>query len=814
MMATGSRWVDTLRQDVRYTLRSLKKSPGFALVAVLALALGIGANSAVFSVVNGVLLTNPPFTEPDRLVHLNGNLAQAKLKDISLSVPEYRDLRALPRVFESVAAYQPSNVTLTGGDTPQQLDAAVATASFFSTLGVAPALGRGFTEAEEVPGRDRVVVLTDAAWRVHFARDPGVLGRALQLNGEPHTVVGVLPPGVAYPAGVEVYLPLAPTAELGEESHRGARFLAVLGRLKRGVSLEAARVDLSRVARDMEVEHPSRYRQTGWSFSVTPLEERIVGRVQGTLWLLLGAVGFVLLVACSSVANLLLARMAARGREVSIRAALGATRGRLAVQLLIESLVLSLAGGALGLLLALWGTDALLALMGDALPRASQVRLDARPLLFTAGVSLLTGLLFGLGPVLHGSRADLSAAMHEGARGTEGGRAGRLRAGLVVGQVAMALVLLVGAGLFMRSFFALRAVDAGFTAEGVLTGRLALPATRYPDAARKVAFQRELLERLQALPGVESVGLTTLLPLGGRADRSFDIEGRPRAPDELWPAVEFRAVSPGYLRALRTPLREGQLPEGVDGPETPWRVVINKTFADVYWPKGDALGQRLKLHGSEAEWTTVVAVIDDVREWGLDQPSLPAAYYSLAQVPSAYMRLVVRAKAGAPEALRPAIEAELRAVDADLPLYAVAPLTAIVDESIVSRHLSALLMGLFAGTALLLAALGLSGVIGFSVAQRTRELGIRMALGASRTSVLALVLRQGLRLTGLGVAVGLALSLGLARLLGAMLYGVAAYDAWTFAGVAALLCAVALVATWLPARRATRVDPILALKAE
>ncbi|WP_426755763.1 ABC transporter permease [Myxococcus sp. Y35] len=807
--------MDALKQDVRYTLRSLKKSPGFALVAVLALALGIGANSAVFSVVNGVLLTSPPFTAPDRLVHLNGNLAQANLKDISLSVPEYRDLRALPRAFDAMAAYLPSNVALTGGDTPQQLGAAVATASFFSTLGVAPVLGRGFTEEEEVPGRNRVVVLTDTAWRVHFARDPNVLGRTLQLDGEPHTVVGVLPPGVAYPDWAEVYLPLAPTEEQASESHRGARSLAVLGRLKPGVSLEAARADLARVAVDMEGAHPERYRQTGWSISLTPLEERVVGKVRGTLWLLLGAVGFVLLVACSSVANLLLARTAARGREVSIRAALGASRRRLAVQFLTESLVLSLAGGALGLLLALWGTDALLALVGDALPRASEVRLDERPLLFTAGVSLLTGILFGLGPAVQGSRADLSTAMHEGARGSGGGRSGRLRAGLVVGQVAMALVLLVGAGLFTKSFLALRSVDAGFEPEGVLTGRLALPATRYPDASRKVAFQRELLERLQALPGVEAVGLTTLLPLGGRADSSFDIEGRSRAPDELWPAVEFRAVSPGYLRALRATLREGQLPpDGVDGPEAPWSVVINKSFAELYWPRGNALGQRLKLHHSAAQWTTVVGIVEDVREWGLDQPSRPAAYYSLAQLPSGHMGLAVRAKAGDPEALRPAIEAELRAVDASLPLYGVAPLVAVVDESIVSRQLSALLMGLFAGTALLLAALGLSGVIGYSVAQRTREMGIRMALGASRTSVLGLVLRQGLRLTGLGLAVGLALSLGLARLLGAMLYGVAAYDAWTFAGVAALLSAVALVATWLPARRATRVDPIVALRAE
>ncbi len=809
--------MDALRRDVRHTLRSLRQSPGFALVAVLALALGIGANSAVFSVVNGVLLTPPPFSEPERVVHLQGNIAQAGLEDISLSVPEYVDLATRSRAFESVAAYRGGNLTLTGREIPQQLAAVVATPSFFTTLGVSPVLGRAFTEAEAVQGRERVVVLTDTAWRVHFARDAQVLGQTMQLDGEPYTVVGVLPAGVAYPAWAEMYVPFVPTEAQRQEDQRGARFLSVVGRLKPGVTQDAARTDLARVALEMEEAVPSRYRKVGWSFSVTSLDEKVVGNVRGTLWLLLGAVGFVLLAACSSVANLLLARMAARGREVSIRAALGASRGRLVAQFLTESLVLSLAGGVLGMLLALWGTDALVALVGEALPRASQVRLDARPLVFTLSVSLLTGVLFGLGPALHGSREDLSVAMREGSRSTEGHGSGRMRAGLVVGQVAVALVLLVGAGLFTKSFLALRAVDAGFTPEGVLTGKLVLPSARYPDAASKVAFQRELLGRLQSLPGVESVGVTNLLPLGGRSDSSFDIEGRPQAPGEVWPAVEFRAVSPGYLRTLRVTPRQGHLLEGdgTEGPDAPWQVVINKTFADLYWPQGDALGQRLKLHWDTAQWTTVVGIVDDVREWGLDTPARPAAYYPAAKVPTPFLALAVRAKSGgSPEALRTAIEAELRAVDGNLALYAVAPLTRLVDESISSRQVSALLMGLFAGTALLLAALGISGVIGYSVAQRTREMGIRMALGASRTRVLTLVLGQGLRLTALGVVLGLGLSLGLARLLDAMLYGVAAYDGWTFAGVALLLGTVAVLAAWLPARRATRVDPAIALRAE
>ena len=806
--------METLLQDVRYALRTLSKSPGFALVAVLALALGIGANSAVFSVVNGVLLKQQPFTAPERLVHLWGNFRSANLEDISVSVPEYRDYREAPRAFSSIAAFVGNDATLTGGDVPERLSVTNSTASLFATLGVAPVLGRAFTEEEETPGRERVLVLTHKAWRSRFGEDAGVLGRELRLDGNSYTVVGVLPPGVEYPAGTDVYAPFAPGPDDVVEARRGRRYLSVVARLKPGMTLEAARADMGRVASEMEAAHEQNYKGGGWAITVKSLEEQVVGGVRGTLWLLLGAVGFVLLVACSSVANLLLARAAARGREVSIRAALGAGRGRLVAQFLTESLVLSLAGGVLGLLLALWGMDVLLAVVGEGLPRAAEVKLDAGTVAFTAGVSILTGLVFGLVPALQASRADLNTALREGTRGTDGRKAGRLRAGLVVGQVALALVLLVGAGLFARSFHALSEVEAGFTPEGVLTGRVALPQSAYSDTARRSAFMTELLSRIQALPGVESAGVSNMLPLGGRTDNSFDIEGRTKRPDENWPAVETRFASAGYLQTLKVRLRDGRMLQETDGLDAPWAVVINKTFADLYWPRGDALGQRLKLHGQNRQWATVVGIVDDMREWGLDAPSKPAAYYAAAQQPLYNLNLVVRAKAGNPESLRTALEAQVRALDGNLPLFAVAPMVRLVDDSVGSRRLSALLMGLFAGTALLLAALGISGVIGYSVAQRTRELGIRMALGAARRDVLALVLGQGLKLAGLGVAVGLALSLGLARLLSALLYGVTAYDPWTFVGVAALLCGVALLATWLPARRATRVDPIIALRSE
>jgi len=802
--------METLLRDLRFTLRSLRASPGFTLVAVLALALGIGANSAVFSVVNGVLLTPPPLAEPERLVTLSNDIQAADLEGISVSTPEYLDFSTLPSVFSSVAAYTWRDMTLTGGGAAQRFGVVHGSATLFTTLGVTPMLGRGFTEAEASPGGDPVVVLTHKVWRAHFAEDPEVLGKTMQLDGRPYTVVGVLPRGVAHPESTDLYVPFIPSPE--HASQRTMRYLFCLARMKAGVTLEQARADMARVARDMQAVEP-RYGGIGWSIRVTSLEDRLVGDVRGTLWLLLGAVGCVLLVACGSVANLLLARAAAREREVSIRAALGASRGRLVAQFLTESLVLSLVGGALGLLLALWGTDALLAFMGDGLPRMSHVKLDVTSVLFTMGVSVLTGLVFGLVPALQASRADLNATMREGSRGTEGGRSGRLRSGLVVAQVAFALMLLVGAGLFMKSLLALRGVDAGFKPVGVLTGQLVLPDARYSEPARKLAFQRDLLEHLEALPGVESVGLTNLLPLGGISTSGLEFESRPEVKGELLPAVEFRLASPGYLSALGVKLHQGRLHQGLGEVGGIPEVVINKRFADVYWPQGNALGQRLSLEPMK-QWSTVVGIVEDLREWGLSSPARPAAYWSLPAAPASYLSLVVRAKAGAPEALRTSIEAELRAVDADVPLFNVAPLTQLVDESISSRSLSALLMGLFAGTALLLAALGIAGVVGYSVTRRTRELGIRMALGAASSDVLVMVLRQGLKLAGLGVAVGLVMSLGLARFLGSMLYGVTAYDPWTFTAVAVLLGGVTLLATWLPARRASRVDPIVSLRSE
>lgn len=804
-------------QDARYALRVLRKSPGFALAAVLALALGIGANSAVFSVVNGVLLRPLPFTEPDRLVRLFGNFRAHGLERISTSVLEYRDYREVPRVLSSVSAFADADVALTGQDVPERLRAILATASFLPTLGVFPAMGRHFTEEEETRGRDQVVILTHRLWRGRFGANPDIIGMSLTLDGQPFTVVGVLPAGFEYPQGTDLYVPFAPTPDQLNPAGRGRRFLDVVARLKPGVTVEAAQRDMDRVAVQLMEANPGNYSQSsGWAISVVSMEEQTVGGVRSTLWVLLGAVAFVLLIACTNVANLQLARAVARGREISIRAALGANRVRLVTQFLTESLVLSLVGGALGLLLAMWGVDALLALVGDGLPRASEVRLDGRVVLFTAAVSVLTGLLFGLVPALQASRADLHAAMREGTRGTGGRGSGRVRAMLVVAQVALALVLLVGAGLFLRSFMALQGVDAGFDPQGVLTARLSLPLERYDPPAKRAATMRDFLARVQAVPGVESAGLATLLPLTGRSDWSFDIEGKMQGPaDPPLPAVEYRAVSADYHKALRIPLVRGRMLLDSDGFDAPHAVVINETMARVIFPGEDPVGKRVRLRSRDpkAPWATVVGIVKDVREWGLDVPARPVAYYSLPQRAPMGAYLVVRTRQS-PSSLLGALQAELRAVDPDLPLYDVSPMAAVVDGSVSQRRFSMLLLALFASVAVVLASLGIYGVIAYTVTQRTRELGIRMALGARQVDVLGLMVGQGMRLTLVGVGVGLVLALGLGRLLGALLYGVKAHDPLTFAGVAVLLVGVALMATWLPARRATQVDPALTLRAE
>ncbi|MBF5045668.1 ABC transporter permease [Aggregicoccus sp. 17bor-14] len=809
--------MDTLLQDLRYAVRLMRQSPGFTLAAVLALALGIGANSAVFSVVNGVLLRPLPYPRAQELTTVHTTFAAQGLEGLALSVPEYEDVRTQTRGFASWGALAQADETLAGADGPERLQVGLVTASWLPTLGVGTVLGRGFTPEEETPGRDKVVVLGHALWRTRFGADPGIVGRSVTLEGEPYTVVGVLAEGVAQPAGTQLYQPLALGPDARAESLRGTRYLQVLGRRAQGVSEAAAHAEVARVAGELARAHPEAYPASkAWRLDVSSLGEETVGGVRGTLWLLLGAVGFVLLIACTNVASLLLARAAARGRELSVRAALGAARSRLARQLLTESLLLSLLGGALGLLLALWGTEALVAWVGDGLPRASEVRPDAAVLLFTLAVSVGTGLLFGLAPALSGSRADLHAAMREGSRGTGGTRAVRLRSLFVVSQVALALVLLVGAGLLVRSFVRLQAVDPGFRPEGVLSARVSLPDGAYPDAAARARFHTAWLEQVRALPGVEAAGLTTLLPLRGRADRGLDVEGVEPPAGAVRPAVEYRAVSPGYLETLGVALRRGRALADTDGAQGAPVLLLNEAAVKVLFPGGeDPLGRRIRLRSRKAPqpWTTVVGVVGDVREWGLDVPARPTAYFSALQAGPSAVSLVVRTRA-APTALLGSLRTELARLDSGLPLFEVAPLSEVVEASVGQRSLTLALMLGFALVALGLAGLGLYGVIAFGVAQRSREVGIRLALGARPAQVLRLVVGQGLRLALAGVALGLVLALALGRLLGGLLYGVQPADPLTLLAVPLLLTGVALLASWVPARRATRVDPASTLRAE
>ncbi|WP_224361022.1 ABC transporter permease [Hyalangium versicolor] len=809
--------MDTFLQDLRYALRGLLRDRSFTLVAVLTLALGIGANSAVFSVVNGVLLRPLPFPEPDQLVRIYDNFHANGLKQIPVSVLEYRDFRERAKTLASTAIFTDTDVTLTGQDMPERLRAVSATASFFPTLGVTPFLGRSFTEEEETPGRERVVVLSHRLWRGRFGANPHILGTTLTLNGQPFTVVGVLPERFEYPQDRDLYIPYVPPENLLLPDFRSWRFLDVVGRLKPGVTPDAAQRDMDRVAAEIQQSFPDKYRQgSGWAISVITLQEEVVGEVRKTLWVLLGAVSFVLLIACINVANLLLVRATARSRELSIRAALGAVRRRLVRQFFTESLLLAVSGGVLGLLLAMWGLDALLALTRDNLPRVADVHLDGGVMLFTLGTSVLTGLLFGLIPALQASRVDLQGAMRRGPQGKGGRGSGAMRALLVVSQVALALVLLAGAGLFLRSFMALRAVDAGFESQGILTARLSLASDRYREPVQRAAMMSTFLERVRAVPGVEMAGLTSVLPLRGRVSWGYELEGEePSAPGVKHPSMEYRAVSADYHKALRIPLLRGRLLADSDAFGAPLAVVINETMARLAFPGKDPLGQRMRLRSNDhdAPWATVVGIVKDVREWGLDVPARATSYFSVTQQAPTSTYLVVRTQQR-PESLLASLQAELRTVDRDLPLYSVTPMDAVVDDSVAQRRFSMVLLMLFAGVAVVLASLGIYGVISYTVTQRTRELGIRMALGARQVDVLGLVVGQGMRLTLVGVAVGLLLSLGLGRLLSALLYGVQAHDPLTFAGVGALLAGVALLASWLPARRAAKVDPALTLRAE
>lgn len=798
--------------DLRYAVRTLLKAPGFATVVVLTFALGIAAITTVFSVVNAVLLRPLPYSEPDRLVRLYQTFHGGRGIG-PVSFPNFRDWRDQTRSFEDLAAYFPQNLNLQGVDHPERLSVVAATVNLFGLLGVLPQLGRTFLPGEDEPGAGQVAMLSDGMWQQRFGADPAVVGQSLMLDGDTYTVVGVLPPDFRFPAGrsgPDLWVPLKATPDRAEARNR--YWLPVIGRLHPGVSLAAAQTEMSDVGRRIEEQQP-RAREGG-GILLRPLRDVAIGDVRLVLLMLLGAAALVLLIACANTANLMLARSIGRRREIAVRTAMGATRARVAQQFLVEALVLALVGAAVGLLLASHATTAVVALAGPNLPRAAEIGLDGRTFGILLLVTVACAAAFGLMPVLLSRGGRLNEDLTDGCARTSGGRGGlRFRSVLVIGQVALSLVLLVGAGLLFRTVGALLATDTGMQTENVLTMHVAIPPDRYPEGDMVARFHGPVLEQVEALPGVRVAGWTSHLPLDEWGSGSwFHIEGRPEpaSPAET-PYAELRLTSPGYFEALGIPILRGRDFGSQDGIESP-AALINRTMAERYFPDEDPVGHRLRIYTP----VPIIGVVGDVRQAELARNPLPEMYvpYDLAArfgVPK--FTLVVNAQVP-PTALAGAVREAIRAVNPDQPAYNVQTMQQVVAGSIAERRLYLWLFATFAGVALALAVAGVYGVMSYSVSQRAREIGIRMALGASPAEAQRLVIRHGAWLALLGVVIGAPAAVALTRLLRGLLFGVTPTDPATLGAVAIGLAAVALLASYLPARRASRVDPMNALKAD
>jgi putative ABC transport system permease protein len=802
--------MDTVFQDFRYAVRALRRTPSFTAAAALCLALGIGANTAIFSVIDGVLLRPLSFRDPTSLVVVWESDPQRGQDRNVVSPANYLDWRRLNSTFSDIGAYIDWHANLTGVDEPIEVARSIATATFFSVLGVPPALGRVYTPEEDVPNGPQMVVLSHRLWERQFGARRDVLGSRLTLDGRPFTVIGVMPDGFGIEGSrAELWTPMGLDPAVDYRTRTG-RYLTSIARLRRGVTAERAQADLSAIARRLETAHPAF--NTGWGVNVVPMDEQVVGGVRRALLVLGGVVTFVLLIACANVANLLLARSTARTREIAIRAALGAGRARMVRQLLTESVVLGLLGGALGLVLAYWGLQSVRVVAPQSVPRIATVSIDGRTLAFTVVIALLTGLLFGLAPALSAGRRDLQSTLREGARGSTSG--GRTRSLLVVAQVACALVLLVGAGLMMRSFVKLQSVDPGFDPDHVLTGRVQLAGERFRASSAATAFFAQLLERVEKLPGVESVGAINWLPLAGEGSAtSYWIEGRPIPPPTSEFVADVRAVDSQYFRAMRIRVMRGEPFDARANTESPKQVVVNEAFARLHFPASNPIGEHVLMPWDDTLRGEIVGVVADARHAGLDSVPRPMIYWAMKQFPTNFMTLVVRTT-GDPMRLAPAVAREVRALDPNQPFADAKPLDAYLSQSVAQRRFSMTLLGIFSGVALLLAALGIYGVLAYSVAQRTREIGVRMALGARYSTVASMVVREALGVVGVGLALGIGGALALTRVMTSLLYDISPTDPATFVGVTLALGAVAVLASYLPARRAARVDPIVALRSD
>ncbi|HVU24028.1 MAG TPA: ABC transporter permease [Opitutus sp.] len=797
--------------DLRYALRQLAKSPGFTAVAVLTLALGIGACTAIFSVVNSVLLRPLPFPDSDRLVVV----IETKLPEVpqfSVAPGNYFDWREHATSFEQLAAIRDASYSLTGSGEPVRLEARRVTPNYFSMLRVHPAIGRDFTAAEAT-AKSNVAILNHGFWLRQFGGRRDVIGETVQLDGQAFTIIGVLPEHYSPGSTTEIYTPV----DYAEDNkNHGGHYVSVIGRLKPGVSVEQARGELALIADGLARQYPST--NTGWSIKLTPLLEATVGDVRPVLFSLLGAVGFLLLIACANVANLLLVRATARAKEIALRTALGASRLRIVRQLLTESVLLALVGGGFGVLIAQWGMSVLLAFAPDTLPRAQEIALDGRALGFACVLALVTGIAFGLVPAFQASRINLNETLKDGGRGTsEGGRRQRLRSTLVVAEVAIALVLLIGAGLLFRSFARLQHVDPGFHPEGALAIDLTLPQKKYGTDPQRAAFVAQATAALAAIPGVQSAGASQIVPFTGNDyNLLYKIPGRPPLPPGTIQGTLYYAATPDYFKAMGIPLLRGRFFTAADAAGAPRVAIINEALAKLQFPNQDPIGQHINITNADAE---IVGLVGDVKHYQLDGGARVQAYEPFAQVPFNFMTLVVRVGDSTPGALSnaalpAAIRTAIYGVDKDQPIASIRPLASLVAESVARPRFAMFLFGVFSTVALLLSAIGIYGVMAYSVTQRTNEIGIRMALGAQRRDVLRLVLAQGGRLVGLGVIAGLLGALLLTRFISSMLFGVTARDPVTFAVIATLLATIAAVACLLPALRATRVDPVEALRAE
>jgi putative ABC transport system permease protein len=812
--------MNTFGQDIRYGFRMLWKSPGFTLVTVLALALGIGANSAIFSVVNTVLLRPLPYPNGERIVYI-GEWSQ-QVPEMSVSYPNFVDWREQQQTMEQIAAFRSANYILTGVGEPARLDGRQVSAGFFDVLGVKPALGRNFSPDEDKPGAHPVVLISHGFWQRQLGGDPSVINKPIQLSNENFTIIGVLPQTFEWQSPVDVFVPVGLRSDQPNMTARGNHpGMYVLGLLKPNVTVEQARAEIKAIAERLAQQYPDS--NAGQSAVLDSLQDRTVEDIRPGLLILLAAVGFVLLIACANVANLLLARAASRSKEMAIRTALGAGRFRIIRQLLTESLLLSLMGGALGLLFAMWGIDALLAAMPDDVPRllVAGIGLNTPVLIFTLVVSVLTGLLFGLAPALQSSKSNLNETLKDGGRTSAGAGRQRVRNLLVISEVALSLLLLVSAGLLIKSFTRLQQTELGFDPTNVLTLRVPLPEARYTDNAKVENFWDELLRRVRALPGVESAGLTRGLPMNGGIESGIMIEGQETTnPKDATVAVNLYA-EPGYFRTMNIQLLQGRLLSEQDTKDAPLAVIVDDMLVARSFPNTDPIGKRLRIGGDRAPLRNIVGVFKHIKHYGPDEEPRVEIYTPYKQVPAESFAaanrslwLAVKTRNGDPTGLTAAIRNEVLQIDKDQPISNVETMENIVAATVAPQKFVTWLLALFAATAMLLAAIGIYGVMAYSVTQRTHEIGIRMALGAGRRDVLRMVVSQGMQLAFIGVALGLLGAVAMTRLMSSLLYGVSATDPLIYGGVSVLLAMVALLACLIPARKATRVDPMIALRYE